>query len=196
MSTRDKRLWSTAAGLVGVFLAVYLWEMGIGALPGEPALIDAWQNRGVGTAAPVRQFLEFVRSLGDRGVAIATLVTLIAVVWEELGRRAAAGVAASATVVLVVAAFKEVAHRTDVAFFGVGPNYPSGHVAFVTAVFGYTSWATLRAGHRALGIALIVPVLVVGPSVVLLGSHPPSDALGGYALGAAWAIGATLLTRR
>jgi undecaprenyl-diphosphatase len=84
-------------------------------------------------------------------------------------------------------------------------SFPSGH-AMLSAVTYLTLGALLarlspRLEVKAFfyGVAVVLTVLV-GISRVLLGVHYPSDVLAGWALGAAWALGATavasLLRRR
>lgn len=69
-----------------------------------------------------------------------------------------------------------------------GYSFPSGHVVFYVAFFGfllYWCYAALRPGPARATLVGILGGLIalVGPSRVYLGQHWASDALGGYALG-------------
>ena len=63
------------------------------------------------------------------------------------------------------------------------PSFPSDHA---TAAFALAVAIVLR--HRAAGIAALVLAALVAVSRVALGTHYPSDVLGGAALGAAAAL--------
>lgn len=189
-----RTLWTVAAALIAVFAAVYVYEEAIGALPGESRILE-WRAGLVPFSGPVLRALSGVINLGDEVIAAATTVLLAAVMLEEKGRRAAAGVAAAATIVLFVALFKRIAGPTPLAVTAE-PNFPSGHTAYATAVLGFAAWTALRDGHRSLAALAAAPAAAMGPALVLYGSHAPSDVIAGYAVGAAWMIGAALLTSR
>ncbi len=81
-----------------------------------------------------------------------------------------------------------------------GLSFPSGHATMSAAI--YLTLGTLLASTRArrrerawvLGGAAAIAVLV-GASRVALGVHWPTDVLGGWAFGAAWAIAWLLVAR-
>lgn len=73
-----------------------------------------------------------------------------------------------------------------------GASFPSGHVAFYVAFFGFlffVAYATLPRGSWSRRVALALtafPVLTVGLSRVYLGAHWPSDTIGAYLWSAVW----------
>ncbi len=67
-------------------------------------------------------------------------------------------------------------------------NFPSGHVVYITSLCGLLGWFALARGHRATFLAMLLPILAMGPLRVIDGAHWPSDVLAGYALGLGWTI--------
>jgi len=70
-------------------------------------------------------------------------------------------------------------------------SFPSGHVMFYVAFFGFLFFLAYRERDRSAIRILVmvlasVPILLVGASRVYLGEHWPSDVLGGYLLAIAW----------
>lgn len=83
-----------------------------------------------------------------------------------------------------------------------GPTYPSGHTTVATLLAGALAWAAFsRWGHSGTGRAAAIIATasalaaVVGISRVWLGVHWPSDVLGGWLFGLAWAALAVELAR-
>lgn len=82
-----------------------------------------------------------------------------------------------------------------------GFSFPSGHVMFYTAFFGFLlflSYTHLRASwKRALLLALwAMMVILVGPSRIYLGNHWASDVLAAYLIGSLVLAVVILLYRR
>ena len=72
-------------------------------------------------------------------------------------------------------------------------SFPSGHVLNLTAGFGFAwflAWTLLPAGWFRTAVLWLVPVylLALGVSRVFSGQHWSSDVVGGYLIGALWAI--------
>ena len=147
------------------------------------------------------------------GNAVLTLVTVGAVTWLVLsGKRAAA-----LLVFVAVAGGMLLSTGLKLGFERPRPDlvphaarvytasFPSGH-AMLSAVVYLTIGALLarvQEGRRRRVFILTVAVLLtvlVGASRIYLGVHWPSDVLGGWCAGAAWALGcwglALLLQRR
>ncbi len=143
------------------------------------------------------------------GVQSAVLIVIIFGVLWYLGLRweaiaaLAAGVGSGALNTLV----KVVVHRPRpeanlVHVFQVLGSYsfPSGHVMFYTAFFGFLLFLSFtllkRSGLRYLSnTILIVLIALVGVSRMYLGEHWASDVLGGYLLGSLTLIVAIIFYR-
>jgi undecaprenyl-diphosphatase len=69
-----------------------------------------------------------------------------------------------------------------------GRNYPSGHMAYATALFGCLALVTWRHRRRAATIALVAILPLMAVDRVVTGAHLPSDVIGGFLVGAAWLI--------
>jgi len=88
-----------------------------------------------------------------------------------------------------------VSRARPTAFFrtsATGYSFPSGHTLNVTCLalaLGFILWRL--SWHRAVKIAwtlaLVIYIACVGASRVVLGVHYPTDVLGGFLLGTAWA---------
>lgn len=80
-----------------------------------------------------------------------------------------------------------------------GPAFPSGHTTVATVLGVLGAWALMQGWPRrraAVVVAGAVVAVAVGWSRVWLGVHWPSDVLGGWLFGTAWALGTVLLLER
>lgn len=177
---------------------LYVVERYGGGLPGEEAL---WRrNHGWQRPHFTYDLATFFGSLATPVVAGLTVGVLALLVGRRRGSRAALFVVATAGVVLVNIVLKAAIGITppfhDLGYpYGVGGNFPSGHVSYATAVFGGVAWLawTGRQRDMAFVAALLVPVM--GGERIVSGAHLLSDVLAGYALGGAWLLGAIVLVR-
>lgn len=146
------------------------------------------------------------------GYAVLLTLTLLVYGFLRLEKRRAAGLFIVATIVsgyVVSMVLKETIGRPrpeivkhlSHADSGIGgPSFPSGHSTMSTVV--YVTMALMLSGlssHKRVKVFLLVAPLaiafVVGASRVMMGVHYPTDVLGGWMVGLAWAVGAWLLMR-
>ncbi|MBB3890404.1 undecaprenyl-diphosphatase [Phenylobacterium haematophilum] len=164
--------------------------------PGQPSdpLGPSWLEEAV----------RDITALG--GFTVLTLLTIVAtllLVFHQRRREAlifaATVVAAQASSQLLKAFYERerpalVAHGS----YAYSHSFPSGHSAMAAAVFLILATVVASVEPRRRTKALIyglaiVSVLGVGVSRVYLGVHWPTDVLGGWVLGASWALAAWLL---
>jgi len=177
-----------SAGLISLVAAMRAWVEWVGPLPGDRfAAMRFTKPQDEGEV--LRHLTSFFSSLGTPGVAVALVAVALSTVWLFTSRRTACGLVAACLVIPLNALLKLVSGPTPLwsathAHHG-GLNFPSGHVAFVTSVFGYLGWVAARRHRRVdVAVALLV-VLCMGPARVLAGAHLVSDVIAGYMVGAA-----------
>jgi undecaprenyl-diphosphatase len=176
-----------AAGLLALTALLGAYASHHGPLPGERGLYDhplvvTFAGR---QAVDAEQVLV---GLASPAVAVA-LVTMIAAMLIEVGERIGAVlVVAAAAVTGVSAIAKPLFGRHPLQHLAPVAHFPSGHVAFVTAVFGMTGLLAHAARRPIAAACCAVPVLGIGPAVLIGGGHLASDVVGGYLLGVAWIL--------
>lgn len=200
VSERRRALSAAAAGLYGLTLVLIVWTQTAGALPGERWLVVHLYRRT--TRDVVGQATSFFGNLGSPLVAVTTVAVVTWFVARRCGGRWA--VLTPLTLVAPAAAnvIKRVTGPTELASLlqGVPPqsvgSLPSGHAAFVSALFGLVAVLGLAARRWDVAVAAAIPILATGPTQVLRGAHFPADMLAGYALGFAWLLTMLLLAAR
>lgn len=171
----------------------------------EALLRIALDTRASHTA--VAQVFRDLTTLG--GATVVTLTTVLACVYlaavDKLPAVAVVVASATGSGALAVHGLKQFLGRArpDPAFADAvvsGLSFPSGHssMAALTYLTLGAIMASTRSGRAARVFFLTVPVaivLLVGVSRVVLGVHWPTDVLGGWAFGAAWATGWLVIVR-
>lgn len=158
-----------------------------GSFPGDRLAKEALRHRGVGgpveTGAGVLDIA--ITAAGFAGLALFVVLALV----RHRCLRCVIAAGACAAVGVVARVLKDA--------FGPSPLHlavthlhagtlPSGHVAFVTSVFGLLAVAAAPTPRRAL-IAPVVAV-TIGVTRVLTGAHWPGDVVAGYLLGSGWLL--------
>jgi undecaprenyl-diphosphatase len=152
------------------------------------------------TPVDLEQVAQFFSAVATPLVALVTVAAAAWVVGRRLGGRRAAGVLLAASAAAFNSLLKLLWGPTplwDRITDAPGANFPSGHVTYATALFGYFAYLGLERRRPEVAVVSLLLVAGMGPSRILDGSHLPSDVVAGYLLGVAWLIGVILwVTRR
>lgn len=187
---RRGRLLATAAGLLALVFALWLWLRFAGPLPGDRAAASWWRHWDPDTSAPVvaRSAIAFFDDLATPAVAVLTVAILAGLAYALLGARWALLVAAASGVVVLNAALKQLFGPTAlwVTLRHGGHNFPSGHVAYATSLFGLVGVLALAHRARVIAAACLAVIVLMGCDRVIGQTHLPSDVIAGYAVGGAW----------
>jgi undecaprenyl-diphosphatase len=192
-----RRLITLAIALGLAVVALRAWVSLVSPLPGDETTGRRLPSQEVPT--PLNELAQFFATVATPLVALATVAAAVWLVQAAWGRRRATGVAIAAGAVVVNSALKVLWGPTPLQAElhpGAGGNYPSGHVTYATALFGYLAVLALERRQTRLAVVALALVLGMGPARIIDGSHVPSDVIGGYLLGAAWVIAVSLWTTR
>jgi membrane-associated phospholipid phosphatase len=173
-----------SVALLSVVIALRAYLQWIGPIPGD-RYAAARFGRSWSEPAVLRPFISFFTELGSPSVAVALICLGLVVVWSSADWVAARGLVVACLVLPLNALLKLVSGPTPLwsDTYHVGLNFPSGHVAFVTAVVGYLGWVAARRQQVA-GVAVALVVIIgMGPARVVAGAHLVSDVIAGYLVG-------------
>jgi undecaprenyl-diphosphatase len=197
-------------GFAAVLLSLLFAYLASEVLEGDTAAFDTRILHAAQALRAAHPWLSEVgRDFGGLGsVSVMALFTSVAVGYLLLVSARATALLLAASVILGAAAnslFKSAFGRSrpDPAFaeFSVPSlSFPSGHASMAAIVF--LTLGTMLASTRKSRIerAYLLSMaatfaMLIGLSRVLLGVHWATDVLGGWAFGAAWAMGWLLLAR-
>lgn len=189
MTSRISREAGVALGFALAFAALTLYVRFVGPIPGDRwALERAYALAYSETRSNAYQFFS---GLGSPYVAAATVVCGAMILMRNVSARAAGMLVVAAAAVGIEQILEPVIGTTDAAVDLVWPaeSYPSGHVVYAAATFGYLGWLARRHGRPE--VTLICAVLILGMAFSRLAdrSHLLNEVLGGLLLGAAWLFG-------
>ncbi|MCZ6869477.1 MAG: phosphatase PAP2 family protein [Gammaproteobacteria bacterium] len=192
----SRYLWPALIVVIGLLvfgvIAAFVTPGPIG--PDAPTLEAIEQAR----TEPWTQVMVAITSFGKgRVTAVIVLVLAIGIGMQHAGAEAAflliANLGSAVLSPGVKALFARPRPPPDVVTAITHPqsfSFPSGHA--LSAMVFYTSLVlvAVRLGYRKLAVALTVLAVIMVPTMgftrVYLGVHYPSDAIAGFALGAAW----------
>jgi membrane-associated phospholipid phosphatase len=190
LADRRRELLLAAAVLIALVLVLDAWLHLVGPLPGERAVGHWWPGWKYRTDLPgdLPSIVSLFSDLAGPYVAIVTVAVIASAVAQNLGARWGVLVVAASAVAVWSSLLKHVLGPTPLwhELGRPGESYPSGHVAYATALGGFLLVLALWRGQRALAVAAGAVIVIMGPQRVIAETHLPSDVIGGYAVGAAW----------
>lgn len=206
---RRSLFWPLLGGTIALLLALAFIKLAGEILEGDTHAFDTRVLHAMqGVRAQVPWISEVMRDLSGLGSTVVLgLVTVIAVGYLVLVSRpliaalmAASVITGTGFVTLFKVEFARARPAPALAESVVsGLSFPSGHTSMSAIVF--LTIGALVAGTRARAVerAYIIAsaallTVVVGMSRIALGVHWATDVLGGWALGAAWAVVWLLVT--
>ncbi|MBM2826792.1 MAG: phosphoesterase PA-phosphatase related protein [Dehalococcoidia bacterium] len=182
-------LGGPAALFLLLAFCAYLWPR----LPGDLEISLALQRF---TPYPLALLLEGVSWLGERPVALATLLFCVATLGLLRFKMEALIIALALAPTLINIPLKELIGRPRpspelITVLDSGStefSFPSGHVLHCVVFFGILIYLAPKLIpnliiRRSVQATMAAMILLVGPSRVYLGAHWPSDVLGSYLLG-------------
>lgn len=193
----SRELAIAAAGLAAAFGLLALWVRFQGPIPGDRAAL-AWATRHGARPQAVSDLFQLFDVLGTPAVAALTTLTAVLILLRNVGLKAVGLLLLAALVVLAERPLSRLIAPTDAAAqlaFTQG-GFPSGHVLYVTAVFGMIAWLGVRHKRPEVAFVAVTCAVVMGVLRVAAGSHLVSDVLGAYLLGGAWLCAVLAFGRR
>ena len=192
--------WALAAVallLAAIVVAMRVWLQVVGPLPGDRAVAARFPSPR--TPQGFDQIAGFFAAIGTGGVAVLTVLVATWFVRRRFGARRAIGVVLAAAAAAANTALKHAWGATPL-WDRIRPepalNFPSGHVTYATALFGYLAYLAVERRRPDAAVVALLVILGMGPARVLAGVHLPSDVVAGYLIGFAWLIGVVLWVTR
>jgi membrane-associated phospholipid phosphatase len=191
-SSTERRAWVLAASclVLAILLGIALHDVH-GPTSIEARLFHHYTGfdhelHGLSIRPAKRWLLALSVAFGEPVVFVSSLVALGAV--AAVHRRARAAVAAAVAPVIAVLLTDHVGKPITQRLHEAASSYPSGH-STAAAALALTAWLMVRhvtgaAPDRALTALLVAIPVATGVGVVLLHWHYPTDAIGGWAVGA------------
>ena len=170
-----------ALALLLLVVALHLWLVWVGALPG-----DHWalaQKEGPRSHL-INAYADFFQIL-EPAIVIPLFAVAMFLFLRRNMRAEAVGLVIAYCAVPINEAFKLALGPSPLwlAAHQPGHDYPSGLVAFTTAVFGFLGLLARRHRRRWISAVALVLVIASGPARLVTGIHLVSDVIGGYLVG-------------
>jgi undecaprenyl-diphosphatase len=172
-----------ALALLLLVVALHLWLVWVGSLPGDHWALAQKEPPHSHIISAYSDFFQFL----EPAIVIPLFAVAMFLLLRRNRRAEAVGLVIAYCAIPVNEAFKLAlgpsplwlaAHQTS-------HDYPSGLVAFTTAVFGFLGLLAWRHERRWISAIALVLILASGPARVVTGIHLVSDVIGGYLLGGA-----------
>jgi membrane-associated phospholipid phosphatase len=165
-------------------IALRAWLQWIGPLPIDRFAISRFGPRGV-----PHWILSLCSGTDFALIVGATMLIGTIGLLCLIGRSAAIGFTMSALVIVWNALIKMAFGPVPFWAHGrAGVNYPSGHMSWTAATFGYLAWIALdRRNYWQIGPCVAV-ILAVAVERVMSGAHTISDLIGGFLLAMTWIV--------
>lgn len=193
------------AVLLGMLAVTAPVAINPGPLPGDVGLTVWWQHL-ILPHPWLTRLLEIDSTINwpqPAGILVATTIALFVALsrWLDAALALATVAAADATNFLInqiIQRPRPLGHGVYVDRYISGIySFPSGHVEHAIAFFGIVLFLTFQVRHVGrrsmlllwvVRIALILGIVLMGPSRVLMGEHWPSDSIAGLLWGGFWLL--------
>ncbi|MCL0029245.1 phosphatase PAP2 family protein [Dehalococcoidia bacterium] len=187
---RDQRWAVGIAVLVALAVALAVAVGNSGLLPAEQVVTQWFHDNAGGPGRYVSNVLDVAMG---KELAPVLFLALLLLVWWAWGRFAMAafvlaGLSSTVTFVDLVSRPKPSPDFTLGNVIHGEAGYPSGHVAFAVIILGMLAFLANRYGYPSmrrsmLAWALLIVVMLMGPSRLIERDHWPADVIGGYLIG-------------
>ena len=178
-----------AGAMLAAFAVLAVWAQR-GTIPGDTGpFVWAWTHR-IGGDGPRASLQALFGTLGTRPVAALTVAAAAWIVGRNVGAGAAVAFLASTAIVFPAELIQRLLGPTHLARF-IHPqaaNFPSVHVVYAMASWGFLAVLAARHGRREIVVVLALMTLAMGVLRVTVAAHFPSDVIAGYLLGGAWLL--------